>query len=255
MGIIMSTEDIQEVNSKMRDAIYQLCEDQENVQAILDGLKLSWMQGEDIRNRLELIIHRFRLIIVFLEYLSSGEKWRSQLLEKLELTGSKEAGIFDRWVERYSELEQAVDDYFYYRGGTLNHMLRFGPEGVFYDVERKIVLVQFSIYSDAERLVQIRNHVDDVIWLATNLIEVTNHAIKACSENKSPLSENYVENLKRRLKQLTEVYQEFEDLINNYVTTPETELSSAEPATDLDLEAASPAGVPDVDLSVEEEHS
>lgn len=232
--------------TRKHDYVRQIVQDQTTVIQILQRLDSEWKRDELDWEQFDLIMHRFDAMRVVFEYLAREKDMREEFLAELNLTSDEVA--FFRSLE-YPELRYALMGFLYLQGGVKNHLLNFGEEGVFYDVDRGMLLAQFSIYAETGRLMQSRDHVDDIIWLADKLISLVNKALESSRQNQTMISENYIELLKVRLSRLDNVYQELNATIDNYpyVKSDEEFISSERNDIEVDTTTTSPS-TPAVDI-------
>jgi hypothetical protein len=240
--------------SELKTHIQQLFDDQTTVQEILQELDNNWKRGKNIRDDIDRIRHRFDAMSVVFDYILRSKRRRSELLDQLGIADTDEARFLESLVSKYSALDDPLLEAAYYRTGVLNHLKSFGTEDYFYDPVYQMVLVQFSVYTETKRLMQVRNHVDDIIWLADSMIEVCSRALHLCSEKQSPIAKDYIGNLKERLKSLEESFKDFQNWVNSYPDAENEEYSTgAVIGQDVsEDQLAESTGQPVVDISSEE---
>jgi len=203
-------------NEELKSFVHQLYNDQETVRSVLSMLDTAWKSGEDVHERFDNVIHRYKAIRVFFYYLvrrgSNSEK--ANFLRDLNLEGTVQADFLNDLAERYFELDNLFKEFVLSRHGAVNHLTQISVEGVFYSPQVQSVQASFSIYSFRNKLIQVRDDVDDFIWLAEGIVEVINRAIQECLEKNSPISTNYTDILQNRFSSFEEDFQELRDLLS-----------------------------------------
>ncbi len=240
-------------DEQVRRYVRELYEDRDTVHQILQDLDRKWKLGHDTLADLDQLLHRFEAMAALFNYLNRTTSDRKDFFQELGLTDSEEAEFFDSLVARYKDLDDPLMELAFSRAGVQNHLLRFSPEGVFYDSANQIPLVQFSVYSERARLMQVRDHADDLVWLAALLTQEANKALQSCLDNKSVIAPSYGTVLKKRLERLDEPFQKYRELVGllSQSVDKDSTTSSTEMIGDMEsLERGSPV-LPDVDLGVE----
>lgn len=209
----LTEQEEQEVLEKQREFVNALYQDRETVEEILQQLNRDWKLGKNVIPQLGVLQERFHALIVLYEYLYLTPKNREELEKTLGIANTEVSTFLSELVQRYPDLRTVVHNHVSRTAGVQNHLLRYGPEGVYFDAQRGMVLARFSIFTAGERLMQSTDHVDDLVWLATRLLDQVNDALQSCLDNGAQISEEYWEHLKSRNTELTEQYSRYQDLV------------------------------------------
>ena len=217
---------------ELQEFVYKLYSDQESLRAVLQKLDLKWKYGEDITEDLETTIHHYEGFEVLLYYFvrKNSKEAINRFLDDLSLTGTEEAQFLDNIATRYSDLADPFQEFVLTRRGTINHLTRISVEGSFYDPDNQIVQIGFSVYTFKKKIMQVRDDVDDFMWLIEGIIEQINKALEQCQDKNSPLSENYIKILEEKFNNLDEDYQNLKDNIGTLtgnLTSRESSVSTS----------------------------
>ncbi|SRR6266568_5417617 len=236
---------------KVKKQIHQLYDNQSSVYETLDKLDRTWKFGEDVQDQIDSLLIRFEALRPFFDYVLRSDIRRHNLLEELDLLETDEAKFLDILTNKYYSLADPLAEFAYIQAGIINYLHSFGREGSTYDPINQTLSVQISLYSRSKKIVQMRNLVEDFIWLACKLLEVVTDALNSCSKNKNVLSPYAIKNLEIRFAELKDYFQKFEEAINNYnalgvdevivasaqqeiETRDQYEIGESGPAVDLD---------------------
>lgn len=192
----------------------RLYDNQESIHTVLKQLDIKWKLGEEIQDELDTILNRYEELMLFVYYLvfSDSSLKKEKVINDADLN-REQIEFFDSLVRQYQSLEPVFIDFIRKTRGIENHLTRIRKEGSFYDPDNQVVQAAFSLYTNDRKLMQVRDDVDDFIWLAEGLIEMTNTALEQCKEQSSPLSKDYIDILNQRFDSLDEDYQKLQDLI------------------------------------------
>lgn len=211
----ITKEEEQLVLEKQRDFVNALYEDRDLIEEILQQLNHDWKIGKNIIPQLGVLQERNSALIVLYEYLYLTAEGREEMENRLGIAGTEVALFLSALAQKYADLRTLVYDHLLHSAGVKNHLLRYGPEGIFFDAQRGMLLARFSVYTAGERLMQSTDHVDDLVWLATRLLDQVNDALESCRESGAQLSDDYWSQIRSRNTFLTEQYMRHQDLLGN----------------------------------------